>query len=353
LLELVPGDPAVAVLGQDATPEEYARVREDLGLNKPLVERYVSWVGGVVQGDLGTSLFPPKRDVADLIGQRLPVTIEVALLSMALSVLVALPVAMRTAYRSGDVVDRAATGLAFGAISIPVFLAGLLFVFFFVFNPTVVQVVLAVVGGLLVVGLARWGWRRGRWEPPGPARSRAVGVGLVWAGVAAVATVVVVVFFPDFPRQGFVRIEEGGLRENLLYVALPVFTLSLTECAVFIRLLRSDLIHTLGEDYILSARAKGMPPSHIMVRHALRPSCFSLITVISVTLGRIIGGAVVVEIIFNLPGMGRLIVDSIAIKDYPVVQACVLMIAVLYVVTSAFVDVLYAYLDPRIRRGRV
>jgi peptide/nickel transport system permease protein len=96
-----------------------------------------------------------------------------------------------------------------------------------------------------------------------------------------------------------------------------------------------------------------MTPSHIMVRHALRPSCFSLITVISVTLGRIIGGAVVVEIIFNLPGMGRLIVDSIAIKDYPVVQACVLMIAVLYVVTSAFVDVLYAYLDPRIRRGRV
>lgn len=353
LVQLVPGDPAVQALGPEATPEEYAAARERLGLNEPVVERYVDWVGGVLRGDLGESIFPPHRDVADLVAQRLPVTLELALLSMLLAVLVSVPVAMFTAYRSGGAADRIATAIAFGSISIPTFMAGLLFVFFFVFSQALVKGVGGVVGGAIVLGIAWLTARRARAVPRSRLRTRTVVVGASAAVVAALLTVAFVTLLPQFPRQGFVRITEGGLRENLKSIALPVFTLALAETAVFTRLLRSDLIHTLGEDFILAARAKGMPAWRIVVRDALRPSLFSLITVISVTLGRVIGGSAIVETIFNLPGMGRLIVDSITTKDYPIIQACVLIIAVLYVLLNTLVDVLYGVLDPRVRRHHV
>lgn len=352
LLELVPGDPAVAVLGQNATPAEYASVRERLGLNEPLVSRYTSWAGDILHGDLRKSIFPPNRAVWDLISQRLPVTVQVAGMSMLLSLLIAVPLALRTAYRPGDVVDRAATTGAFGAISTPPFLAGLLMVFFFVFNPGMVKVGIAGVGVVLAVSVARSAWKRIGGIPASSMRTAAILRSAAGLFSIVAISALLVRFLPSFPRQGFVRISEGGLGDNLKSVALPVLTLTLTECAVFVRVLRSDLIETLSEDFILAAKAKGMPAWRIMVRDALRPSLFSLVTILSVTLGRLIGGSVIVEIIFNLPGMGRLIIDSITTKDYPVVQACVLMIAVLYVVASAFVDVAYAYLDPRIRRER-
>lgn len=353
LLELVPGDPSVAVLGPNAAPAEYAAVREQLGLNEPIVDRYVDWMGGVVQGDLGKSVFPPNRDVWEQIAQRLPVTIEVALLAMLLSILISVPVAMVTANKPGGRVDQVATGVTFGAISIPVFLVGLLLVFFLIFHTAMVKVAIGLIGALIAYATGRWGLRNIGQYPPSPERRRAVLVG-VGAFIGAVAATLLLVFYlPAFPRQGFVRISDGGLRANLKTVALPVFTLALTETAVFVRVLRSDLIDTLGEDFILSARAKGMPLRRILIRDALRPSLFSLVTIMSVTLGRLIGGSVIVEIIFNLPGMGRLIIDSIALKDYPIVQASVLIIAVVYVLSSALVDVLYAYLDPRIRRGRI
>lgn len=351
LLEMVPGDPAVAVLGSDAEPADYERVREQLGLNEPLVERYTSWVGGVATGDLGNSIFPPNRPVAEMIQQRLPVTIEIALLTLVLSLAISVPVALRTAYRPGDTVDRIATTGAFASISVPSFLAGLLFVFFFVFNAGYVKAGIGVVGAVLVVHSVRVGWRRARSIPPGRLRTRSIVMSAAGTTIAVALTVLLVRYLPSFPRQGYARITEQGIWENLKSVALPVATLALAESAVFVRLLRSDLIETLGEDFILAARAKGMPVSRVMTRDALRPSMFSLITVISVTLGRIIGGSVIVESIFNLPGMGRLIIDAISTKDYPVVLASVLIIAVVYVVASALVDVAYAYLDPRIRRG--
>lgn len=350
LIELVPGDPAVQALGPDASQEDYAEVREQLGLDRPLTERYFEWVGDVASGDLGQSIFPPHRDVSEMVSQRLPVTLELALLSMLLSSLLAVPIALFTAYRHGGVADRAATGIAFSAISIPTFLAGLLFVFFFVFHPSIVTTIGGVLGGLATAGVVWLTTQRARAIPASAMRTRTLALGLGGAALLGLATFAFVTMLPDFPRQGFVRFTEGGLGENLKSIALPVLTLSLAETAVFVRLLRSDLIHTLGEDFILAAKAKGMPAWRIMLRDALRPSMFSLVTVMSVTLGRIIGGSAIVETIFNLPGMGRLIIDSITAKDYPIVQVCVLIVAVVYVLLNTVVDVLYGILDPRIRR---
>jgi peptide/nickel transport system permease protein len=175
----------------------------------------------------------------------------------------------------------------------------------------------------------------------------------VFGLVVVALTIVIVVWFPTFPRTGFVRITSGeGLRENLRSAFLPALTIALTEIAVFTRLLRSDLTATLREDFILSAKAKGMPPWRILWREALRPSSFSLITLAGVAAGRAIGGTVIVESIFGIQGVGRLVVnDGVLPGDYPIVQGGVLMIAVFYVLINLVVDVSYLYLDPRIRRG--
>jgi peptide/nickel transport system permease protein len=350
LLQLVPGDPVLSVIGIDFQPDDYARVRKELGVDKPVIEQFFAWMGRTVQGDLGNSLFPPRQQVTELIWQRLPVTLQIAALSLLLSLAIALPVALASAYRPGQRFDRTATGLAFGAISLPGFFIGLLIVFFFVFHQGIVKALVAVAGAGLVLVVARQTWRRAREPDRG-----AVQVGLIGAGgVLAIAglTAALVAVFPEFPRQGYVRITEGGIGSNLRSIALPVLMLSITEAAVFIRLLRADLLATMSEDFILFARAKGMPPLHILTRAALRPSLISLVTVISVTIGRVIGGTVIAETIFNLPGMGRLIIGAIQRKDYPIVQASVLLVALVYILSSVVVDVVYTVLDPRIRRAR-
>ena len=351
LLELVPGDPAVAVLGPNGAPEDYEAVREQLGLNVPVPERYLTWVGGVVTGDLGESIFPPNRSVTDMIWQRLPVTVEIAFLSLMLSLLISVPLALRTAYRPGDPIDRVATTGAFTAISTPPFLAGLLFAYFAIFHRGVIEIAALVIGVLLAGYLGVSNIRRLQKIPPSSMRSRALVTTAASIVLPLAVGVLIALYLPTFPRQGYARITEEGLAANLKSVALPVFTLALTETAVFVRVLRRDLIDTLGEDMILAAKAKGMPAWRIMLRDALRPSLFSLVTLISVSIGRLIGGSVIVEIIFNLPGMGRMIVDAISVKDFPIVQASVLMIGVVYVLTSALIDVLYHYLDPRLRRA--
>jgi peptide/nickel transport system permease protein len=176
------------------------------------------------------------------------------------------------------------------------------------------------------------------------------GTGIV---VVAASAAAIVAFFPDFPRQGFARLtSEEGLRENLRSAFLPALTLAMVEFGVFMRVLRSDLIATLQEDYILAARAKGTPTWLILVRDALRPSSFSLVTIAGVALGRLVGGAVIVETIFNLPGMGGMLVEAIGVRNFPVVQGAVLVIALFYVLVNTTIDVAYSYLDPRIRRGR-
>jgi peptide/nickel transport system permease protein len=176
---------------------------------------------------------------------------------------------------------------------------------------------------------------------------------VVAAGIAGI-TLLTFAVFPEFPRQGFSRLTgDDGLGANFRHAFLPALTMAIGEIAVFMRLLRGDLIATLQEDYILAARAKGMPAWRIMFYDALRPSSFSLMTVVGVSFARLVGGTVIVETIFNLPGMGRLITDSISTKDIKVVQSAVLVIAVFYIVINLLVDIAYTYLDPRLRRGRI
>jgi peptide/nickel transport system permease protein len=214
--------------------------------------------------------------------------------------------------------------------------------------------VVVVAGFALSAWLTQRTLKLAREYPRDQGRVRYLALGLGGAAGVLLVTLLLWTRWPEFPRQGFVRVtSDEGIWTNLRHAFLPALTLALTEAAVFMRLLRSDLISTLQDDFILSAKAKGMPTWRIMVRDALRPSSFSLITVAGVALGRLIGGTVIVETIFNLPGMGTMIVDAIGANDFRVVQAGVLVIAVFYVMINAIIDISYAYLDPRIRRGRV
>ncbi|MDR7303840.1 ABC transporter permease [Haloactinomyces albus] len=292
LVAFLPGDPAVAILGKGHPPEAYAEVRAQLGLNQPVLERYLNWLGGVLTGDLGQSLVPPQSEVIDRVLAALPVSVELAVLGLLIAVVVSVPLAMWSAYHEGGRVDRLISAGMFGVLSVPSFLAGLL---------------------LIMVAVNGLGW---------------------------------------FPRAEWVRLSEG-LFANLHHAILPAITISLVEMAMFTRVLRNDLIVTLREDYILASHAKGMPPLRILLSDALRPSSFSLVTLLGLSLGRLIGSTVIVEYLFALPGMGSLVVNAASQGDYPMVQGVVLAIAVIYVLTNAVIDLSYGYLDPRIRRAHV
>ena len=291
LTSLLPGDPAVQLLGpQSATPEAVAKVREELHLDDPLPVRYVHWLGGVLHGDLGRS-YRTGQEVNDAIAERLPVTVEVGGLAVAFALLGALPLGMLSAYRAGSAADRVVTGTSFALLAVPSFMMAILLILVF-----------------------------------------AVGLGV-------------------FPATGWTALSDD-VAGNLRSVVLPAASLAIGELAVYTRLLRSDMIATLQEDYVALARAKGMPTPWILLRHALRPSSFSLLTVVGLNVGAIMSGSVVIETLFALPGLGRLLVDSIFQRDLVMVQGIALVVAVSYVLVNAVVDLLYAYLDPRIRRGR-
>ncbi|MGX1837842.1 ABC transporter permease [Streptomyces diastaticus] len=290
LVVLMPGDPAVDILGAGRAPSEYAALRTELGLDQPLATRYFDWLGGALTGDLGRSVVPPRSDVAGRVMSALPVSLEIAVLGLLIALLVAVPLAMWSAYREGSAADRIIGAGTFGVLSVPSFLAGLLLI-------------------LLLVDSGGW-----------------------------------------FPRSAWVRIGDGDLLGNLHHAFLPALTVALAELAMFTRVLRGDLIVTLREDYILAARAKGMNPLRILFTDALRPSSFSLVTLLGLSLGRLIGATVIVEYLFSLPGMGTLIVNAANQGDYPMVQGAVLTVAVIYVVINAGIDLSYGYLDPRTRR---
>lgn len=292
MVDLVPGDPAFEVLGPNATSTDLQRVREELGLNKPVIERYVDWLSQTVRGDLGNNVVPPVQKVTTVLGSAFPVNLELAALALLLALVIAIPLGMVSAYRAGSRFDRLVSAFTFGTISVPSFLAGIL---------------------LLLVFAVNW---------------------------------------HVFPIGQWARPSERGWVENLRYAFLPALTLGLHEASVFTRLLRSDIIGTLQENYILAARAKGVPPWRMLRKHALRPSSFSLITLAGISFGRLVGGTVIVEQIFALPGVGSRVIDAARKHDYPIIQGGVLVIAVIYVLSNLFVDALYTYLDPRIRRGR-
>nr|WP_308288662.1 ABC transporter permease [Microbacterium resistens] len=341
IVDFIPGDPAAAVLGSSATPEQIAQLHAEMGLDRPPVTRYVEWLAGVVTGDFGMTLIRPIEPVVDVVGAALPVTVELTLLTMLLSLVVGVPLGAWAAARSGTRTDTAITLSAFAALAIPVFVMGVIVIRLFVFLPDVVVSGAMIVGGLgsalLVIGALR---RR----VPVPAGG--------WALRLLPAAVGILVFLtaPEFPRQGWVRLSDGWAA-NLQSAFLPALTLALGIIPVFIQLLRVDMAQTLQQDFILIARAKGLSEQHVVVREALRPSLFSLVTVAGLVTGGLLGGSVVVETMFGLPGLGRVIVQAIQAKNYPVVQVGVLVVAAIFLAINVVVDIAYHLLEPRIRRA--
>ncbi|MCM3924318.1 ABC transporter permease [Frankia sp. AiPs1] len=287
LINLTPGDPAFALLGDQATGEQIAAVHQQLHLDDPFLSRYWSWMIGIAHGDFGTS-YLTGEPVLTAIAARLPVTGELVLLALGAALAIAVPVGVLTAHRADGRVDRAWSVASSGLISTPPFVLAL---------------------GLVYLLALRVG---------------------------------------GFPATGWVPAADG-LGANLHHAVLPAATLALALVPTYSRMLRADMITTLQEDYILAARSRGLPVRRILFRHALRPSSFSLVTLTGISIGQLISGAVVVEVLFALPGVGQLIVTSVTAKDVPVVQGVVMFLAVVYCAATAVTDVAYGYLDPRVR----
>ena len=289
IASLLPGDLAYVILGDQATPEKVAALRHDMGLDQPVWWRYLSWLGHVLQGDFGRS-FRTGQTVLQAVAERLPVSLELMVLAELGALAIGIPLAIACAVRSGSAFDRFMTGSAFGMLSVPAFLSAILLIYLFAVE-------------------LRW-----------------------------------------LPATGYVPFEEDPIG-NLRSFLLPALTLALGEWPVLMRVLRSDMIATLQEDYIAMARAKGLKPSRILLVHALKPSSLTLVTVTGINIGRLIGGTVIVESIFALPGIGRLLLGAIFTRDLIILQGVVLFVACGYVLMNFIVDMLYAVLDPRIRHG--
>ena len=287
---LLPGDLASTILGDQATPEKVAALRAQMGLDLPIWQRYGIWLWDVLHGNLGRS-FRTGETVWDAVTARLPVSLELMVITVVLALVIAIPLAILCAVKSGSAVDRFFTGLAFGKLSLPPFMVAILLIYLFA-------------------------------------------VELNW-----------------LPATGWVPFAEDPVG-NLRSFILPAVTLAFAEWPVLMRVLRSDMIATLQEDYIAMAKAKGLRPARILLVHALKPSSLTLVTVAGINIGRLIGGALIVETIFALPGIGRLLVGAIYARDFIILQGVVLFVAAGFVMVNFIVDMLYAVLDPRIRHGR-
>jgi len=288
LMNLLPGDVALAILGNGATPEGVARVRVELGLNDPLWLRYVRWLIRIAHGDFGRS-YISGEPVTEALVRSLPVSVELMALSLVLSVSLAIPTGLLAAYGAGRPVDRVLGLVASVLLAVPSFILGLVMMYLFA-------------------------------------------LGLGW-----------------FPAVGYVPLSEDALA-NLRTLAIPAATLALVEWPGFMLILRSDAIEVLQQDYVLLAKAKGLRDGRILFRHVLKLSSFTLLTVIGLTVAALIGGALVIENIFALPGVGRLIVSAISSRDFMVVQGAVTIVAVGFVLINFAVDMLYVMLDPRVTR---
>lgn len=290
MIDLLPGDAANVFTGPEASVETVAAIRHEMGLDAPAIVRYFRWTFRAISGDLGVSLVT-QEPVWDALVVRLPITLELLLFAQLMALSLAIPAAVICAKKPGGVVDRILTTVGFASLSIPNFVMAILLVFFFVL---------------------RLGW---------------------------------------LPATSFTPLSEG-LAANVRSLLLPGLSIALVEWVILFRVLRSDLVTTLGEDFILVARAKGLSSTQVLFRHALRPSSLNLLTVMGLQMGHLIGGVLVVETIFALPGIGRLLVTAIYSRDIFMIQGCALWITLGYVSINLLVDVLYAVLDPRIRQER-
>ncbi len=291
LLNLLPGNPVYTLLGPAATAEAVEQLTHQLGLDKPIWQRYFIWLWNLLHGDLGSS-YVNHQPVLLSIEQRLPVTFELILLSQLLALGTAIPLGIAAAVRPNGLIDRVSSSAAFGLLSIPGFILAELLVYLLAVN------------------------------------------------------------FNIFPATGYVQFLEDPV-ENLRSLTLPAVTLGLGSMAVYLRVLRTDMIATLQQDFISLAIAKGLPTSYILVRHAFRPSTFTLLTVAGINIGTLIGGAFIIEYIFQVPGIGLLTIGSIYARDYLVVTATTVLVAGAFVTLNFIVDMLYVLLDPRIRSARL
>jgi len=279
LIHFVPGDPAQAMLGDGASPQDIAELRANLGLDRPLPAQYVSFLHGALSGDLGTS-FRTGQPVTRMIAERVPATAELALAAMTVAVLLAIPLGIVAAVWKNTAADHAAMTFSLAGISIPNFWLGPL---------------------LAIVFAVELGW---------------------------------------LPVSG---------RGTLAHLVLPAVSLGLALSAILARMTRASLLDELGELYVRAARARGVSPAAAVLNHAMRNSLIPLVTIVALQFGAVLTGAVITETIFAWPGIGRLLIQSIGFRDYPMVQGCILLIAVTYVTVNLITDVMYGVLDPRIR----
>lgn len=289
LLKLTPGDPAGVILGPDATEERRAELRSSLGLNDPLLEQYVRWLGNAVRGDLGDSLFLNQSVISALVERAEP-TLLLTMLSTVVAVTIGLPLGIFAARRRGSWVDVGTMAVAIVGISMPTFWLGL---------------------NLILVFAVKLQW---------------------------------------LPVAGYQPLSEG-LWPSLRYLILPALTLGVAQAALLARMTRSMMLEVLNSDYVRTARAKGLRESRVVVVHAFRNALLPIINVIGLIFAALLSGAVVTEQIFNIPGIGRLLIQGVGRRDVPLVQGTVLVIAVIYVLVNLLVDIIAGALDPRVHRS--
>lgn len=288
LTHVMAGDPAQAMLGSNADSTQIEALREEMGLNRPLVEQYVDWVSDAVRGDLGDSYFR-HQSVTAALAERIGPSLILSFWSELIAVVLAIPLGIIAAKRKGEAADVAVSATAMLGMSMPSFLLGLLLI--------------------LVFG----------------------------------------VFLGILPVSGYVTIAKGGLFEHIRYLVLPCVTMGLIQSALILRITRSSFLDVLNTDYIKTAKAKGLKQKVILYKHVFRNAASTIVTILGQSFGSLLAGVAVLETMFNIPGMGQLIVDSVLKRDYPVIQGAILFISLIYIIINLIVDVSYGIIDPRIR----
>lgn len=287
ILRLTPGDPAAIIAGDTATPEQIARLRQTMGLNEPIYVQFIHWIGQLLRGDLGTSLLS-GTPVNALIADRIWPTLNIALLTIVISVLIAVPLGTLAAWRHGRLSDHAVMAVSVIGFSVPAFVVGYVLIKIFAAD-------------------LRW-----------------------------------------LPVQGY-KPPSQGMGEFLRHAILPALTLTATYIALTARMTRASLLNVLGEDYIRTARAKGVGEVKVLLRHGLRNAAVPILTVVGTGFAMLLSGVVVVESVYNIPGIGRLTIDAVMARDYPVIQGMILLTSGIYVLVNLLIDIAYTVFDPRIR----
>jgi peptide/nickel transport system permease protein len=287
MLRMTPGDPAAVLAGDNGTPQQIEEIREQLGLNKPILTQLAIWGGKLLQGDLGESFYF-KKPITQLILFRVEPTLSLAVVTLIITILIAVPLGVLAAYRHGSWIDRFVMGFSVMGFSVPVFVMGYLLIYIFAIELKL------------------------------------------------------------FPVQGYRSISDG-FWPYLHRLLLPGVTLSVIYIALIARITRASMLEVLDEEYIRTARSKGVKERVVLLSHALRNASVPIVTVIGIGIGLLIGGVVVTESVFNIPGLGRLTVDAVLGRDYPTIQAVILVFSFVYVIINLAVDLVYCLLDPRIR----